>query len=207
MEEKIIAVFGGSFNPPIISHFMLAEQIVKIYKNVVKVIFVPVNSNYEKSGLIEDKYRYEMLKLGCKNQPNFEVLDIEIKQKEKTYTLKTLNKIKEMYKEETIYFIIGTDNLKELESWYKAEELVKRYKFFVLERDEDDFNKIIENSIFLKDNRNSFINLEKIKKIKLSSTLVREKIKRGEEVEDFVPNEIMEYIKKNNLYKTNLKKE
>ena len=41
--KKILAVFGGSFNPPLNSHFSLAQQIVNEYDNIEKVIFVPVN--------------------------------------------------------------------------------------------------------------------------------------------------------------------
>ena len=59
--DKIIVVFGGSFNPPLNSHFSLAEQIVSEYENVEKIIFVPVNQKYQKKGLLENKYRYEIL--------------------------------------------------------------------------------------------------------------------------------------------------
>ena len=52
--DKIIVVFGGSFNPPLNSHFSLAEQIVSEYENVEKIIFVPVNQKYQKKGLLED---------------------------------------------------------------------------------------------------------------------------------------------------------
>ena len=48
--DKIIVVFGGSFNPPLNSHFSLAEQIVSEYENVEKIIFVPVNQKYQKKG-------------------------------------------------------------------------------------------------------------------------------------------------------------
>ena len=41
--DRVIVVFGGSFNPPLNSHFSLAEQIISEYENVEKVIFVPVN--------------------------------------------------------------------------------------------------------------------------------------------------------------------
>ena len=201
MGNRIIAIFGGSFNPPIISHFSLAEQILENYKNVEKIIFLPVNANYNKSGLIENEYRYEMLKLGCKNQPNFEVLDIELKNEAQAYTIDTLNQIQKMYKDKEIYFILGTDNLKQLEHWNKSEQLVKKYKFYVLQRDDDIFENIIENSTFLKENKKAFINLENIKRITLSSSLIRGKIINGEDTKGLIPEEIEEYIKNNNLYK------
>ena len=51
MNKKVLAVFGGSFNPPLNSHFSLAEQIVQEYSNIEKVIFVPVSQKYPKEGL------------------------------------------------------------------------------------------------------------------------------------------------------------
>ena len=201
MQKKIIAVFGGSFNPPIISHFLLAKEILKKCIKVEKIIFVPVSIKYNKNGLIENKYRYEMLKLGCKNEPNLEVLDIELKNNVQLSTLDTLNKIKEMYEDKEIYFIIGTDNLKQLKTWNKAEELVKKYKFFVLQRDNDIVEEIIEQDMFLKQNKQAFINLKNIEKIDLSSTMVREKIQKGENTKGLIPDEIEKYIKENKLYR------
>ena len=46
--KNIIAVFGGSFNPPLNSHFSLGQQIVNEYENVDKVLFVPVSTSYAK---------------------------------------------------------------------------------------------------------------------------------------------------------------
>ena len=78
--KKILAVFGGSFNPPLNSHFSLAQQIVNEYDNIEKVIFVPVNSKYEKQDLLPNKHRYNMLKLVCDKNDKFILSDIEIKQ-------------------------------------------------------------------------------------------------------------------------------
>ena len=87
--DKIIVVFGGSFNPPLNSHFSLAEQIVSEYENVEKIIFVPVNQKYQKKGLLENKYRYEMLKCVCDKNDKFEVSDIELRNKRQLYTIET----------------------------------------------------------------------------------------------------------------------
>ena len=69
MNKKIIAVFGGSFNPPINSHAMLAKQIVKKCDRVEKLIFVPVSTKYRKVKLVSDEHRYNMLKILCEKDP------------------------------------------------------------------------------------------------------------------------------------------
>ena len=65
MEKKQIVMFGGCFNPPLNSHFSLAEQLVNQYQEIEKIVFVPVNEKYQKISLISNEHRYNMLKLVC----------------------------------------------------------------------------------------------------------------------------------------------
>lgn len=199
-KNKIIAVFGGSFNPPLISHFSLAEQILKTYKEIEKIIFVPVSKKYNKKGLIDDKFRFDMLKIGCKGYNKMEVSNIELNRPNQAFTIDTLDEIKRQNINKDIYFIIGTDNLKELKNWHRAEDLVNKYKFFVLERNQDVFENIIQNDEFLKKHSLAFVNLKNIKRIYLSSSMVRKMIKEGQNIKSFIPLEIVEYINENNLY-------
>jgi len=202
--DKIIVVFGGSFNPPLNSHFSLAEQIVSEYENVEKIIFVPVNEKYQKKGLLENKYRYEMLKCVCDKNEKFEVSDIELRNERQLYTIETLEEIQKIYPNKTIWFTTGSDNLRELNTWEKADELVKKFKVLVLERDEDCLEDIINNDRFLKENEKSFIKVKNNVRSGLSSSFVREKIKEGKSIRYFTPDEVYSYIKANNLFKWTL---
>lgn len=201
-EKKVIAVFGGSFNPPINSHVCLAKQIIEKCKVVEKLIFVPVSTKYQKAKLVDDIHRYNMLKLICKNEDKLEVSDIELKQDKQLYTIQTLDLLKEQYGESyDIWFVMGTDNLKELETWNKPEKILSDYKIIVLERNSDELEAIIANSELLKKNRDSLIQIKGIDKIDLSSTEIRKKIKNKENIEKYIPHDILEYINNNNLYK------
>jgi nicotinate-nucleotide adenylyltransferase len=200
-DDKVIVVFGGSFNPPLNSHFSLAEQIISEYKNVEKVIFVPVSEKYEKEGLLNNKYRYEMLKCVCDKNEKFEVSDIELRKERQPFTIETLERIQEKYQDKTIWFTTGSDNLKELNTWEKSDELVKKFKVLVLERDDDCLEEIINNNKFLKENENSFIKVKNNVRSSLSSSFVREKIREGKSIRYFTPDEVYSYIKTNNLFK------
>lgn len=199
MEKKVIAVFGGSFNPPANSHISLAKQILENNSNIEKVIFVPVNVKYNKEGLASNEDRFFMLQKICENNEGLEVSDIEITSQRQLYTIETLRLIQEKYKEYEIYFVLGTDNLKELETWHEADELLKNFKMLVLERGNDDIELIIEDDDFLRKYKTSFIKLQNIKKINLSSTEIRDKVKRGESIKKLVPIEILNEVLK--LYK------
>lgn len=200
MSKKQILVFGGCFNPPLNSHFSLAEQILNEYKQVEKIIFMPVNSKYQKADLIANEHRYQMLKLVCDNNNKFEVSKIEIEEEKPLYTIETLRRIQEQYPEYEIAFIMGSDNLKQLEKWRKADELVKEFKIYLLERDKDDVEKIIQASKFLKENKTAFMKAKNNITSNLSSTFVREKLREGKSIRYLTPDEVISYIIKNNLY-------
>ena len=174
MNKTGIAVFGGSFNPPTVAHINLAKQVLEEMNEIEKVIFVPVSTKYNKKGLAPDEVRLNMLKSICNSQENLEVSDLELKSERQLYTIETLRIIQEQKPEKEIYFLIGTDNIKELETWYKPDELLKNFKIIVLDRGEDNTEDIIEKSEFLKKYKSSFIKLKNMKKMNISSTYIRE---------------------------------
>ena len=166
---------------------------------IEKVIFVPVSTKYNKKGLAPDEVRLNMLKSICNSQENLEVSDLELKSERQLYTIETLRIIEEQKPEKEIYFLIGTDNLKELETWYKPDELLKNFKIIVLDRGEDNTEDIIEKSEFLKKYKSSFIKLKNMKKMNISSTYIREQLKLGNNVQDLVPEEIRAEVER--IYK------
>ncbi len=200
MKKKQIVIFGGSFNPPLNSHFSLAEQIVNEYRQVEKIIFVPVNTSYQKIDLISNEHRYQMLKLVCDKNEKLEVSRMEIDSSRQLYTIETLRKFKALYPEYEIAFIMGSDNLKELHSWKEAQELVKSFKIYVLERDRDNIEEIIQADDFLKENETSFIKAKNNITTNLSATFVREKLKENKSIRYLTPDEVLFYIRKNKLY-------
>ena len=198
--KKQIVVFGGCFNPPLNSHFSLAEQILNEYKQIEKIVFVPVNGKYQKQDLIENEHRFQMLKKVCDKNEKFEVSTVELDSNRPLYTIETLEKMQEIYANYEIGFIIGSDNLKELHTWKSPKELVENFKIYVLERDKDSMEQIIQQNEFLKQNNQNFIRAKNNITSNLSSTYVRNKIKEGKSVKYLTPDEVIEYIKENNLY-------
>lgn len=199
-DKKILAIFGGSFNPPLNSHFSLAEQMLTEYKEIEKVIFVPVSTKYNKKGLLSNEHRYNMLNIVCEENENFEVSDIELKQDKQLDTLETMQLLQKEYPDYTLCFTMGTDNLKLISEWGLAKELVTSFKFLVIERDEDSMDEIINADKFLLDHKDAFMKVKENIRSNISSTFVREKIKRGKSIRYLTPDKVYFYIKENNLY-------
>lgn len=198
---KKIVVFGGAFNPPLNSHFSLAEQIVNEYEGIEKIIFMPVNSKYQKKEvLVSDEHRYNMLKLVCDDNKYFEVSTLELDSNRPLYTIETLKLVKEKYPEKEIIFMTGSDNLKEFETWNNPQEILDNFSVLVLERDDDSIEEIINSSEFLNKNKTSFLKIKNQIRSNLSSSFVRKQIREGKSIRYLMPDAVYKYIKQNKLY-------
>lgn len=199
-QKNTIVVFGGSFNPPLNSHFSIAEQVLNQYEEVEKVVFIPVNKKYEKDGLEENKHRYNMLKLIIDKNKSFYLSDIDMNKNRSLYTIETLEEMKNKFPNKEIWFLIGSDNLKELHTWKKAEDLVSKYKILVMERNEDKVCKIVKQNKLLNSYKENIKVLNEEIRSNFSSTYVREQLKKKKSIMYLLPDEVYYYIQENKLY-------
>lgn len=199
---KKYAFFGGSFNPPTIAHKTCAEKILQELK-LDKLFFVPVGDGYKKEGLINEKYRYEMLKLICKENQKLDVCDIELSTSINYKAIDVFRLIKNKYKDDEIYFIMGADNFENILSWKDCKELISNYRFILLNRNKINLEKLICQNEILNKYRNNFYCINNIKEIEISSTFIRNKIKIDEIelIKDMLDANVLQYIEKNELYK------
>lgn len=195
-----IVVYGGSFNPPHNSHFVIAQQVINQLENVESVIFIPVNSKYCKSHLEDNIHRYHMLDIVIKKNPNFLLSDMDLKEEKSLSTIETLERVKKQFPDKEICFLLGSDNLRETHGWVRAEEIMKNYKIIVMERADDDVESIINHDDFLNKHRDNIIKLDVSLKSNCSATFLRNQIKRHKSIQYLLPDEVYEYIKINHLY-------
>ena len=193
-----IALYGGSFDPIHIGHLITATNAVENY-NLDKVIFIPSHITPLKDRNLEasDVDRYEMIQRSIKNNPKFIVSDYEINNDGVSYSYNTVKYFSELYKNEKIYFIIGTDRAKDLKKWYNIGELAKLVTFIFVARDEEDLYKIVEGDVFYKS-----INYEIMKSpvIEISSSLIRKNLKNKKSIKYMITDECRSYIEELGLY-------
>ncbi len=190
-----IGILGGSFNPPHKMHENMALELVNKHY-VDKIIYVPTGSKYKyKNNLLPDKYRYEMLRLITLKDNRFEVSDYELKD-EVVYTYQTLAYFKELYPNDEIYFICGADNLSYMDKWMNGIDILSNNKILVIKRETDNLEDILKKFEAYKDN----IIVTLVEPKDLSSTFIRENIKNDEILKDLLDQDVLSYIKENNLY-------
>lgn len=191
-----VGVFGGCFNPIHNAHLAIAEGLVK--KGYVdKVIFVPTDSSYDKKDLIPYEFRETMIKLAIENYDFLEVSNVGTLRNNR-YTYQVLDKLAEDNLQDRFYFICGTDNLKELDTWKEYEYILDTYGIIVIRRDKDDLDKILK----MYGAHKSGIIVSDIETGEISSTMIRELIKRGdlERTKPYLDEKIIQYIEGNGLY-------
>ncbi|MBO5398014.1 MAG: nicotinate-nicotinamide nucleotide adenylyltransferase [Clostridia bacterium] len=165
---KRFGFFGGCFNPPTIAHIELIEKTIKD-KNLDMVYFVPMGDLYKKENLIPAFHRVNMLKIAMKEK--MDILNISIDSQKDLKAIDTFRIIEKEFNQSDNYFIMGSDNFENIKFWKDSEELLKNYKYIVLNREDD-----------------------------ISSSRVREKIKNNEDVSQFIYKDVEQYIFENKLY-------
>ena len=186
MNKKKIGFFGGCFNPVTIAHINLIKETIEKCQ-LDKVYFVPMGDFYLKPELIPAKYRYEMLKLALEKEEKIDVSKIVIDSNKPTTAIDTFEIINKKFNDSDNYFIMGSDNFYKISKWKSSEKLKNDYNYIILDRDN------------IKSEKYQIVSDNAMKNI--SSSIVRNKIKQNEKYDDLVPNEIKDYIEKNNLYK------
>lgn len=196
-----IGIMGGTFNPIHIGHLIAAQEVLD-KMNMDKIIFIPTGNPPHKSKreVISAIDRYEMVKLGIKNNACFEVSDIEIKRTGETYSYDTLSELHNIYYETQFYFIIGFDTLKEMDTWKKVDEVCTMTEFIVVNRGNS--LKEINDEILIKEKKyNCKLTLVEIPDIKISSTDIRDRIRNNESIKYLVTNDVEGYIYQKGLFK------
>ncbi len=194
-----LCVYFGTFNPIHNAHLAVASYVRSNYDFDV-ILFVPAYKPPHKE--IDDElahHRLNMVKMAVAHESSFNFSNIEYSNSKFSYTYITIQELYKRYSaiEGKINFIIGSDAFKEFETWYEAEELKKLIKFIVFPREKDfDMRKFD----YLKDKGYDF-EIAKLPFIDLSSRVIRSRIKKGKPVTGLLPQNVIEYIKENELYK------
>ena len=128
-----IAIFGGSFDPIHKGHITIIKTALT-QLNIDKIIVIPTYLNpFKRKSYFSPKKRLEIVEKRLKNIPNLIIERYEI-DNQSSYTIDTIKYIKEQYKSDKIYLIIGADNLKKLHKWHKIEEIKELAEFVIATR-------------------------------------------------------------------------
>jgi nicotinate-nucleotide adenylyltransferase len=190
-----IAIFSGSFDPPHHGHLAVANYLCA-QEDFDEIWFTvtPHNPLKEKQALSPEAARIAMIRLAIEGYPTFRLCDIECTLPQPSYTINTLTALQARYPQHTFTLIIGADNWASISQWKDYRRIIDEFGLMIYPRDGYDVRTAL---------RFPRIKLFPAPEVPISSTAVREAVKRGKDIRHLVPANIYTYIKQHNLYDEN----
>lgn len=197
-----IGIMGGTFDPVHYGHLLLAERF-REELNLNEIIFIPTGHSYHKETeeVSDSELRYRMLELSIKDNDAFKISDIEVKRNGNSYTCDTVRELKKIYADDEIYFLIGTDILFTIETWKEIDWLFQNITFLLALREGSEKEEIYEKLNYLKIERGADILLREFDMVNISSTKIRENVRKDRSIKYLLPIELEQFIKENGMYK------
>ncbi|MGJ7540139.1 nicotinate-nucleotide adenylyltransferase [Brevibacterium sp. UBA7493] len=189
-----VGVMGGTFDPIHNGHLVAASEVAATF-DLDEVVFVPTGIPYQKQHVTAAEHRYLMTVIATASNPRFTVSRVDIDRPGETYTIDTLRDLAEVYGEETeLYFITGADAVEQILTWKDVEELFSLAHFVGVTRPGHDLNG---DGIPTDE-----LSQLQIPALAISSTDCRARVERGLPVWYLVPDGVVQYIAKHELYRS-----
>jgi nicotinate-nucleotide adenylyltransferase len=214
-----IGIFGGTFNPIHYGHLRSAEEIREKF-GLGRILFIPSgNPPLKRKDLAEAAHRHAMVKMAVRDNPPFEVLDIECIRPGKSYTVNTLEQLLEDNPDADLYFMLGIDAFLDIPNWREPEKILSLTNFILLSRPGKYFTDLF-HSPYLDMKKNVLTSLDRgdrescvtvlrsgkkvflsaVTPIGISSTGIRKCVQKGLSIKYLLPAEVESYIISHNLY-------
>lgn len=211
-----IAIIGGTFNPIHYGHLRIAEE-VREALSLDNVLFIPTFQPPHKDdgSIIPPEHRLEMVRLATRRNPFFEVSDMEIKRRGRSYSVETLRALRKENPGFEWSFIIGTDSFNDIATWCEYEELFRLTNFVVVPRPGHPVKKIGEvlsveltRGFWYDRNKGVYLNPSgrfvaylETTRLDISASVIRRLVKEGRSIRYLLPQAVEEYIKREGLYR------
>ena len=191
--RKHIGIYGGSFDPLHLGHLVIAQDCLE-QTNLDEVVLVPAAASplKSRSPIASNAHRIAMVKNAVGSFSNFSVSDTEIKRGGPSYSVDTVSAFSKLYPDASLYWILGQDQVDQLERWHCIEDLVRTVIFLAVSR--PGFERV--------KSKIPGIQIQYIDShaVDISSTEIRERFQHGLPNDLFLSPSVLAYIQSNRLY-------
>lgn len=187
---------GGTFDPIHHGHLVAASE-VQSWFDLDEVVFVPTGDPWQKSDrqVSPAEDRYLMTVIATAANPRFNVSRVDIDRAGPTYTIDTLRDLRATMPDADLFFITGADALAEIFTWRDAAELFELAQFVGCTRPGYEMEEETLRGI-----PSDRVTILEIPALAISSTDCRDRKRRGEPVWYLVPDGVVQYLAKHDLY-------
>ncbi len=204
----MIGVYGGTFDPVHYGHLRTAMEIKEIFA-LDEVRLIPCSQPpHRETPLTSPEMRLTMLELAVQNQSGLVIDRRELDREGYSYMVDTLKSLRKELADKSLLLIIGTDAFEGLEAWYQWQQLFDYAHIVVITRPGYKLkklsgflaSKLTESRGSLKGDNSGYMFFQSVTQLDISATVIRNIIKEGQNPGYLLPDNIINYIKKNKLY-------
>ncbi|WP_420710593.1 nicotinate-nucleotide adenylyltransferase [Agrococcus sp. SL85] len=187
-----LGIMGGTFDPIHHGHLVAASEVAQHF-GLDEVVFVPTGQPYQKRDASPSEHRYLMTVIATASNPRFRVSRADVERDGPTYTIDTLRDMRAAHPDAELFFITGADAFASIVEWKDADELWSLAHFVAVTRP----GHQLSASGFPSDR----VSLLEIPALAISSTDCRTRVSAGYPVWYLVPDGVVQYISKHDLYR------
>lgn len=190
-----VGLYFGTFNPVHIGHLIIANYMIENSDlDEIWMVVTPHSPFKKKSSLLDNHHRFELVYKATESYAKIKPSDIEFKLPQPNYTTHTLVHISDKYKDKEFCLIMGEDNLKSLHKWKNYETLLEHHHIYV-------YPRVSDGEIATQFDSHPKIHKIDAPIVQISSTMIRNGIKEGKNVQPMLPREVWSYIDEMNFYR------
>lgn len=206
----MIGIFGGTFDPIHFGHLRPAIDVLETL-NLDQIRFIPCYSPVHRgqpNASVEQ--RCAMIEQAIQNQPKFVLDKIEIERGGPSYMVETLRELKAKYPETGLVLIMGIDAFAKFNSWKNPAEILQLANLAITKRPSEDdcYNQAwLQLAEDLKarfvekfSEKSGQIVQVDVCQLDISSTKIREKIVKNQQLDFLLPTETINFIQQNKIY-------
>ena len=202
MSERRIGILGGSFDPPQLGHLILAEYSRETL-GLDCILFVPVADHPVKRGELRMplRHRLAMLDLAIAGNPRFSISHADIDREGPHFSADTVRIIGAQQPDAQLHFVMGGDNLRDLPTWERPQDLYRCCRLAVMRRADEDISPDMHEAILPGLAAQVDMIDVPLLSVWLSSTHVAKRLREDKSVRYLVPDAVLDYINARNLYR------
>ena len=192
---KTTALFFGSFNPIHVGHLIIANSMLQQDGiDEVWLVVSPHNPLKERSALLADHHRLQMVRRAIDDNYRLRACDIEMHLPQPSYTVVTLAALGEKYPDREFSLIMGSDNLATFERWRNYEYILQHYRLHVYPRPGSEHCKLASHP---------HVEMADVPMMDISSSFIRNRIAEGKDVRYLLTEPVYQYLTEMHFYEKN----
>lgn len=196
-----IGIMGGAFDPIHNGHLMIAENARQQF-SLDQVLFIPSGHSpiKHKQQITNALTRCEMVSIAISDNRWFTLNEIEVQAQETSYTFRTIQKLKDIYTNSELFFILGADSLFDFESWKNPELILENCSILAAYRNHQRQEEFFQHIRRLNEKYPGKFYPLNTPSLEVSSQELRRRIQQGQTIRYLVPKEVETYIQEQQLY-------